>query len=122
MLLAHGKEKLLLHREHSTNHSVPMISSKYYFSSFMLSGLLIYFHWEAMLISYLATRTVIYPFSNLQEMYESDFQFYTLPNSAMWDSFKHGDDLWKKIYKGPYLDDVYMGRGYQNADVVRVFA
>ena len=44
-------------------------------------------------------RSVIYPFGNLQEMYESDFQFYTLPNSAMWDSFKHGDDLWKKIYK-----------------------
>ena len=55
-------------------------------------------------------------------MYESDFQFYTLPNSAMWDSFKHGDDLWKKIYKGPYLDDVYMGRGYQNADVVGLVA
>ena len=88
----------------------------------MLSGLLIYFHWEAMLISYLATRTVIYPFSNLQEMYESDFKLYTLPNSAMWDSFKHGDDLWKKIYKGPYLDDVLMGRGYQNSDIVRVVA
>ena len=65
----------------------------------MLSGVLIYFHWEAMLISYLATRTVIYPFNNLQELYESDFQFFTLPNSAMWDSFKYGDDLWQKIFK-----------------------
>ena len=40
-----------------------------------------------------------YPFDNLQEMYESDYQFFTLPNSAMMDSFKHGDDLWQKIYK-----------------------
>ena len=47
----------------------------------------------------LATRTMSYPFDNLQEMYESDYQFFTLPNSAMMDSFKHGDDLWQKIYK-----------------------
>lgn len=65
----------------------------------MLSGVLIYFHWEAMLISYLATRTLSFPFDNLQEMYESDFQFYTLPNSAMDESFKNGDELWQKIYK-----------------------
>ena len=65
----------------------------------MFSGVLLYFHWEAMLISYLATRELIFPFSNLQEMYDSDFQFFTLPNSAMMDSFKYGNDLWQKIYK-----------------------
>ena len=67
----------------------------------MLSGVILYFHWEAMLISYLATRNVIYPFKDLREMYEeTDFKFYTLPGSAMWSSFKDSDDeLWRNIHR-----------------------
>ena len=67
--------------------------------SFLAGGLIFYFHWEAMLISYLALRIPSFPFTNLQEMYESDYQFYTIPGSSMWDSFKHGDELWQRIYR-----------------------
>ena len=71
----------------------------------MLSGVILYFHWEAMLISYLATRTVKYPFTDLREMYEeTDFKFYTLPGSAMWSSFKDSDlELWRNIHRDMFV-------------------
>ena len=62
-------------------------------------GVIFYFHWEAMLISYLALKLPSYPFTNLQELYDSDFQLYAGPGSSHWSSFKHGDDLWQKIYR-----------------------
>ena len=64
----------------------------------MLGGLLCYFHWEAMLISYLAKIVIPVPFSNMQELYKSDYQFTTLAGSAFSDSFKNGNELWQLIY------------------------
>lgn len=64
----------------------------------MLGGLLCYFHWEAMLISYLAKIVIPIPFTNMQELYESEYQFTTLGGSSYSDAFKTGDKLWKRIY------------------------
>ena len=59
MLRELGKEKLLSHRElHKFNYFYVNLILLIIFR-FMLSGVLIYFHWEAMLISYLATRSVM---------------------------------------------------------------
>ena len=59
MLRELGKEKLLSHRElHKFNYFYVNLIKLIIFR-FMLSGVLIYFHWEAMLISYLATRSVM---------------------------------------------------------------
>ena len=67
--------------------------------SFLLGGLLCYFHWEAMLISYLSLRVVKIPFYNMQEFYDSDYILATTPGSSFWDAFENGNELWKKIHK-----------------------
>ena len=69
------------------------------FLSFLLGGLLCYFHWEAMLISYLAQRVIPIPFTNMQELYDSDYILATAPGTTNYESFKFGNELWKKIYK-----------------------
>ncbi len=67
--------------------------------SLLLGGILIYWHWEAMLISYLSTRVVHLPFKTMQGLYDSSYSFYTQPGTSFWDSFKLStDDLWLKIY------------------------
>ena len=66
--------------------------------SFLLGGLLCYFHWEAMLISYLAQRKIPLPFTNMQELYDSDHRLGVSPGTSDWDSFKYGNELWRKIY------------------------
>ena len=39
------------------------------------AGVVIYYHWEAMLISYLSTRFVLLPFTNIKELVEnSDYR------------------------------------------------
>ena len=65
----------------------------------MVGGLLCYFHWEAMLISYLAKIVIPIPFSNMQELYKSDYQLGTLAGSAYLDAFKYGNELWQQIYR-----------------------
>ena len=64
----------------------------------MICGMLCYYHWEAMLISYLAKRVVAVPFSNMHELYKSDYRLTTLPGSAYSDSFKNGNQLWQQIF------------------------
>ena len=65
----------------------------------MVGGLLCYFHWEAMLISNLAKIVIPVPFSNMQELYKSDYRFTTLAASAFSDAFKNGDELWQLIFR-----------------------
>ncbi|TRY79728.1 hypothetical protein TCAL_16114 [Tigriopus californicus] len=40
----------------------------YLSASLLLGGTLVFWHWEAMLISYLATRVIVLPFESLQGM------------------------------------------------------
>ena len=65
----------------------------------MVGGLLCYFHWEAMLISNLAKIVIPVPFSNMQELYKSDYRFTTAAGSALSDAFKNGDELWQLIFR-----------------------
>ena len=67
--------------------------------SFMVGGLLCYFHWKAMLISYLSKIVISIPFSNMQELYNSDYQVSTLAGSSYIDAFKYGNNLWQLIFK-----------------------
>ena len=65
----------------------------------MVGGLLCYFHWEAMLISYLAKIVIPVPFSSMQELYKSDYRLTTLAGSSYFDAFKNGDELWQLIHR-----------------------
>ena len=77
-------------------------------TSFLIGGLLCYFHWEAMLISHVAMRVTRIPFNNMEELLDSDYNFFTYPGSSNWDSFKYGNTLWQRIYQEklePFKED-----------------
>ena len=75
----------------------------------MFFGFMLYLQWEAMLISYLATRNTVLPFDSLQSMLDNtDFALTMKHGSAQLDSFKTSKDpLWQKIWKDriePHVD------------------
>ena len=69
------------------------------FLSFLVGGVLLYLHWESMLISYLATRVTPIPFGSLEELRDSSYSFYAIPGSSHWSAFKNGDGVWREIYE-----------------------
>ena len=76
----------------------------------MFAGLVIYYYWEAMLISYLSTRVIVLPFTNIEELVEnSDFKIGLAPGSSYEDAFKFSSDpAWQKAYAEriqPNLDE-----------------
>jgi hypothetical protein len=75
-----------------------------------VSSALIYWHWEAMLVSYLAIRKIIMPFNSLSEMYtDSNFRLAVVPSTFFEDTFRYSrDPLWKKIFEErvePHLEE-----------------
>ena len=63
-----------------------------------------------MLVSYLATRKTVLPFTNLAEMYfDTNFRLALVPSTTYEDNFKYSaDPLFQKIYKErlePHLPD-----------------
>jgi hypothetical protein len=73
-------------------------------------GLLIYYHWAAMLISYLSTRVITLPFGSiLQLVSKTDFRIALLPGTSFMDAFKFSTDpVWQGAFTSriePYLDE-----------------
>ena len=57
--------------------------------SLLFFGTLMYWHWEAMLISYLATRVIVMPFNDIPELVsDTDFKIILVPSSSYEDAFK----------------------------------
>ena len=67
--------------------------------SIMSGAALIYYYWEAMLISYLSTRVTPIPFDSIQGLLDSSYSFYAKPGSSFWDSFQFGDTTWKNVFQ-----------------------
>ena len=90
-----------------------------------MTGLLIYYHWEAMLVSYLATRFVVFPpclkfnilietlknlslftrktvlpFTDVKNMYsKTPFRLAMIPDTTYVDNFKYSPDpVFQSIY------------------------
>ena len=78
--------------------------------SLLFFGTIMYLHWEAMLISYLATRVTILPFSNVPELIsKTNFRIILTPGSSYEDDFKTAIDpdwkiAWNERVK-PHLDE-----------------
>ena len=75
----------------------------------MLFSAIIYWNWEAMLISYLATRVIILPFDGVASLIDkSNFQIAVWPGTSLEDAFKLSTDpAFKKAWTGriePYLN------------------
>ena len=66
----------------------------------MVTGLLVYYHWEAMLVVYLASRKTVLPFTNVENMYsKTPFRLAMIPDTSYVDGFKYSlDPRWQRIY------------------------
>ena len=78
--------------------------------SIVVAAALIFYHWEAMLVSYLSTRKTKLPFNTLTEMYQNtQFRLALIPSTSLEDDFKYSaDPIWQKIYKDrlkPHLQE-----------------
>ena len=57
--------------------------------SLLFFGTIMYLHWEAMLISYLATRVTVLPFNGVPDLVrKSQFRIIVTPGSSYEDDFK----------------------------------
>ena len=69
-------------------------SNRIAFASVILASMIIYYYWEAMLISYLAVRKTQLPFTTLEELsVNSKYKVYKKTIVA-WIRFYHGDLIW----------------------------
>ena len=71
------------------------------FFSMLIAAALIYYLWEAMLVTYLSSRKIILPFDTIEEMYlNTNFRLALIPNTAYEDDFKYSSDpMFQKIYE-----------------------
>ena len=86
------------------------VPTRIVFLSILLCAALLYWHWEAMLVSYLATRKTTIPFTTVTDMYlNTDFRLALIPSTTFEDNFKYSKEpLWQRIYKEriqPYLTE-----------------
>ena len=93
-----------------SSHNPVKYSTRIVFVSMLLAAALIYWHWEAMLVSYLATRKTVMPFTTVTDMYlNTDFRLALIPSTTYEDNFKYSKEpLWQRIYKErlqPYLTE-----------------
>ncbi len=85
-------------------------ASRTAFICLLYFGMFTYWHWEAMLISYLATRVIVLPFNDLRGLVEeSDFRIALIPGSSYEDAFKTSTNpLWQRAWTEklePYLEE-----------------
>ena len=76
----------------------------------MIGGILIYYLWEAMLVSYLSTKVVVLPFNNIRELLDNtNFRIGVTPGTSHVDYFKYSTNpILQKAFKEriePYLDE-----------------
>ena len=66
----------------------------------MTASFILYYHWEAMLISYLATRKIVLPFNNMEELIDkTSFKIAVMPGTSYEDTFKYATErAWKTAW------------------------
>ena len=87
----------------------------------LIAATLIFYLWEAMLVTYLSTRKTIMPFNTLEEMYlNTNFRLALIPNTAYEDAFKYSSDpMIQTIYEErikPHLQE-YLDYPNHNSDL-----
>ena len=78
----------------------------------MFAGVVIYYYWEAMLVSYLSTRFIVLPFTNMKELLtNTDYRITMLRGTIQEDYFKASSDpVLKQAYIEriePYLEEYF---------------
>ena len=69
--------------------------------SMLVASALLYYHWEAMLVSYLSSRKLVMPFTNVEDMYlNTDFRLALIPSTTYEDNFRYSKiPIWQNIFK-----------------------
>ena len=80
--------------------------------SLLFFGTMMFWHWEAMLISYLATRVIVLPFNNIPELVSnSQFRISLVAGSSYEDAFKTSTDPdWQAAWTDRYSYETYYKR------------
>ena len=86
------------------------LTAKIALFSLLFFGTMIFWHWEAMLISYLATKTISLPFRDVPDlMANTQFRILLLPGSIRESDFKTSPDPnWQAAYTDrirPHLEE-----------------
>ena len=72
--------------------------------SLLFFGTMIFWHWEAMLISFLATRIIYLPFKDIPDlMTNTQFRIILVPGSSFQDDFETSPD---PIWQAAWIDRV----------------
>jgi hypothetical protein len=80
--------------------------------------MIFYWHWEAMLVSYLSTRFIVLPFYSIAGLVNNDaYRLYVNPGTSNEDAFKlSADPVWQRAWTEkiePYLEEYKMNKGYK---------
>ena len=76
-----------------------------------MGSTLIFYYWQSMIVSFLFSRKIVMPFTDLDDMYFNapNFRLALFPNSIQEDIFKYSNlPVWQSIYKErvqPYLEE-----------------
>ena len=86
--------------------------------SLIFFGTMFFWHWEAMLISYLATRTISLPFKDITDlMINTQYRIILAPGTSYVDDFRTSTDpIWQAAWTDrvqPYLEEHV---GFMDAD------
>ena len=78
--------------------------------SLIFFGTMIFWHWEAMLISYLATRVISLPFQDIPDLVaNTQFRIILMPGTSYEDDFKTSTDpTWQTAWTDrvqPHLEE-----------------
>jgi hypothetical protein len=85
--------------------------------------MIFYWHWEAMLITYLSTRVTVLPFNSMVQMVStSEYRLFVPPGSSIEDDFKYStnpvkQEAWTKKIE-PYLEE-YKANNGKRMELVR---
>ena len=77
------------------------VRGKVGFLSVLVGSSLVFWHWEAMLISYLTSRTTTLPFKNIDQLIsDTTTNIVVMPGSAQLDEFKYSSEssVWKTAW------------------------
>jgi hypothetical protein len=86
--------------------------------SISFTGMIFFWHWEAMLITYLSTRVTVLPFNSIEQLVRtSKYRLYVWPGTSDEDDFKYAIDpvmqeAWTKKVE-PYLEEYKANMGYK---------
>jgi hypothetical protein len=86
--------------------------------------MIFYWHWEAMLISQLATRVTVLPFNSIAQLVQtSEYRLFVAHDSSNEDDFKHSTNpvmqqAWTKKIE-PYLEEYKAYKGLKRIELAK---